>query len=631
MSDYMVDDDTYKGHIDWKLWRRILQHARPYKKQLLGLAGSGIFLAITETIMPAIIGKLIDEAIVNGLNSILIGYIVAYGVITFLMCLGIWFFIVIAGQAATGIAYDLRTAGFTKLQELSFSYYDVRPVGWLVSRLTSDCSKLSSLMPWFALDLCWGTSILVGITLTMFWLNWALALVVLSIVPPLVAISLFFQTKLLASSRLIRKTNSLLTSGYNESIMGVRTTKALVREEENLAEFQVMTNDMYQYSTRNALQSAVYLPLVITLGSIGVGLSLWRGGISVGSASAGDVWGSSITLGTLIAFMQYAALFYMPIQELARRFTDLQNAQAAAERVQSLLDTTPEIKDSPEVAQAMEIYQQQALQPMSEEMAIDGYDQIIREIEFRNVSFWYKEGEHILEDFNLVVKAGQTVALVGATGGGKSTLVSLVARFYEPKLGEILINGVDYRKRSLHWLQSNLGVVLQSPHLFSGTIRENISYGKLDANEQEIETAAKLANAHQFITDMDNGYNSEVGEGGSRLSTGQRQLVSLARAILADPQIFIMDEATSSVDTETEKLIQEGVDRVLANRIAFVIAHRLSTIRSADVILAIDGGRIVEQGSHKQLIARKGRYYELYTNQFARQREANVLKAGEIG
>jgi ATP-binding cassette subfamily B protein len=314
--------------------------------------------------------------------------------------------------------------------------------------------------------------------------------------------------------------------------------------------------------------------------------------------------------------MQYASLLYLPIQELGRRFTELQAAQAAAERVQGLLDTEPEIRDSEDVAARV---REGAAAAGENGAAIDGGDGRIREIEFRDVSFQYVEGEPVLDRFSLRVEAGQTVALVGPTGGGKSTIVSLAARFYEPTDGAVLINGVDYRQRSLHWLQSSLGVMLQAPHLFSGTVAENIRYGRLDATDEEVQAASRIVNAHEFIAGLDGGYGFEVGEGGHRLSTGQRQLVALARAVLADPQIFIMDEATSSVDTETERLIQAGIEAVLEDRIAFVIAHRLSTIRSADVILVIEGGHIIEQGDHETLMRQRGRYHALYTGQFARQ------------
>ncbi|MFG0329785.1 MAG: ABC transporter ATP-binding protein [Phycisphaerales bacterium] len=603
MTAELIQDDEYRGRLDLGLWRRIAAHALPYRRQLMVLAIAGFTVAVIDAIFPLVTGVMIDEATTNGATRRLAYFGAGYAALVVVLSGSIWLFIVLAGQVATGVAHDLREKSFGRLQELSFSFFDTRPVGWLVTRLTSDCSKLSSLIPWFALDLVWGSSLVLGIIAGMFWLDWRLALVVMLIVPPLILVSAFFQTRLLSSSRLIRKTNSQMTASYNEAIMGVRTTKALVREPENLAEFQTLSSSMFGHSMRNALQSAVYLPLVITLGSVGVGLALWRGGLRLGGG---------LTLGELVAFMQYSALFYMPIQELARRFTELQSAQAAAERVQGLLDTEPEIKDSDEVSRATVERDHSLAEP-------------IRRIEFRGVDFWYKEGEPVLDDFNFTVESGQTVALVGATGGGKSTIVSLVARFYEPKRGEIRINGVEYRDRPLHWLQSNLGVVLQTPHLFSGTIRENIRYGRLEATNAEIEEAARVANAHAFIEEMDDGYESEVGEGGARLSTGQRQLVALARAILADPQIFIMDEATSSVDTETERLIQRGVERALEGRIAFVIAHRLSTIRSADVILVIDGGRIVEQGSHAELLRQGGRYHQLYTRHFAEEREASIL------
>jgi ATP-binding cassette subfamily B protein len=432
------------------------------------------------------------------------------------------------------------------------------------------------------------------------------------IVPPLVVVSVFFQRRLLGSSRHIRRTNSQLTAGYNECIQGVRTTKTLVRESANLGEFQELSTSMESSSMRNALQSAVYLPAVIVLGSVGVGLALWRGGFEMQT-------GTGLTLGTLVAFMQYAGLFALPIQELARRFTELQSAQAAAERVQGLLDTEPDISDSTAVISAMEAHAATG----EPGRAPDSGPHRIETIEFRNVVFRYTDAETVLDGFDFTVHAGQTVALVGPTGGGKTTIVNLVARFYEVSDGAILINGTDIRQRSLRWLQSNLGVVLQTPHLFSGSIRENIRYGDLDATDEAVEAAARLSGAHDFIAGLDTGYDSAVGEGGTRLSTGQRQLISLARALLADPQAFIMDEATSSVDTETERLIQSGIEAVLEGRIALVIAHRLSTIRKADVILVIEGGRIVERGTHQELIESRGRYHALYTKQY--QREQSLI------
>jgi len=612
MAPEHFEDDAYKGHLDLALWRRIARHALPYRRELAGLGGAGAIIAVVDVLFPLVTGRVIDQATEHGLTPALyvLGGAYALLIVTFSAC--VWGFIVLAGRLATGVAYDLRRAAFGRLQDLSFSYFDVRPVGWLVTRLTSDCSKLSSLMPWFMLDLVWGTFTITGIIGAMLWLDARLALAVLVIVPPLAIVSVFFQRRLLNSSRHIRRTNSQITANYNECIQGVRTTKTLVRENANLSEFQELSTSMESSSMRNALQSAVYLPTVIVLGSVGVGLALWRGGFDMQT-------GTGLTLGTLVAFMQYAGLFAMPIQELARRFTELQSAQAAAERVQGLLDTEPEISDSAEVVSAMEAHSATA----NPGRAPDGGPDRIETIEFRDVVFRYTDAETVLDGFNFTVHTGQTVALVGPTGGGKTTIVNLVARFYEVSDGAVLINGTDIRQRSLAWLQSNLGVVLQTPHLFSGSIRDNIRYADLDATDEAVEAAARLSGAHSFIAGLDTGYETAVGEGGTRLSTGQRQLISLARAILADPQVFIMDEATSSVDTETERLIQAGIEAVLEGRIAFVIAHRLSTVRKADVILVIEGGRIVERGTHQELIASRDRYHALYTKQY--QREQSML------
>ncbi|MCA9285946.1 MAG: ABC transporter ATP-binding protein, partial [Phycisphaerales bacterium] len=369
------------------------------------------------------------------------------------------------------------------------------------------------------------------------------------------------------------------------------------------------------WARSNAVLSATYLPLVMVLSSIGVALALVGGGWSV--------MDGAISIGTLVAFMQFAALFFMPVEELARRFGDIQSAQSWAERLQTLMDAEVTIRDSESVRAV--IARHAASGSADPALAEDGLPRRIGRIDFRNVGFSYGAGPKVLDDVSLAIEPGQTVALVGPTGGGKSTIVSLLCRFYEPTTGAVLIDGVEYRERSLHWLQSSLGIVQQVPHLFAGTILENIRYGRLAASDEEVEKAARTVNAHAFVVALEHGYETQVGEGGSRLSTGQRQLVALARAVLADPAIFILDEATSSVDTETERLIQAGVERILAGRISLVIAHRLSTIRSADQILVVDGGRIVERGNHDTLMRRRGRYHELYLHHVQAQAERSLL------
>ena len=605
MSTHFYSDDERSGSIDLRLWWNFLRHLKPYRRWAFAMCGFGFALAIVESLIPPLTGWMIDEAITNGPTEDLLMMGVAFAVMMLFFALFVWIFILSAGRLATGVAYDLRKGCFERLQELPFSFFDVRPTGWLVSRVTSDCSKVSDRMPWVLLDLFWGSTMLVGICTAMMLIDTGLALWTMAIVPPLVIATWFFKRKMLASSRNMRRTNSAITASFSESIAGVRTTKSLNREARNLEEFGTMAGEMHAHSMRNALQAAVFLPIVAMLGSMGVGLALWQGGIRLEE-------GTGLSIGMLIAFMEYAILFSMPIQELAARLADLQSAQAAAERVQGLLEEVPEIRDGEEVTIRIE---EQATRPRPGR-ASDGGDPEVDTLEYRGIGFHYKPEEPVLDDFNLRISKGETIALVGPTGGGKSTIANLAARFYEPITGKLLINGVDYRERSLEWWQSQFGIVQQVPHLFSGSIRENIRYGRLAASDEEVEDAARRAGAHDFIERLDGGYEHDVGEGGELLSTGQRQLVSLARALLADPQVFIMDEATSSIDTETETLIQGAIDEILGGRISFVIAHRLSTIRHADRILFIADGRIVESGTHESLLEAGGRYAELCAGQF---------------
>jgi ATP-binding cassette, subfamily B, bacterial len=648
MSQFGPQEEEFQGNLNLPLWRKIFRYARPYKRFLLPLFFVGLVNTTCEVILlPFLTMSAINEATENGLNAAIRTYAIFYFILAAVVGACTLLFVALGGKVSTGVSHDMRRDAFAKLQELSFSYYDTRPVGWLLSRVTSDCDRLSRLLGWGVLDLTWGFLGLAGIAVFLFATNWWLALLVFTVLPPLAVVCRIFQRRMLLTSRATRRINSILTGAYNEALMGVRTTKTLVREQQNLAEFRGLSGQMYQASLRNALQGAMFWPQVMILGVVGQSIALWAGGDFVLHAG--------LKIGVLAIFVLLAQRFFEPVMELSRIMTDILGAQAAAERVQGLLDTVTDIKDSPEVAAAIAARREASIEgwhghplsgdheavrdswprndkawpchpPAADGMAEDGLPDRIDRIEFRNVTFAYKNGQTILERFNLTVEAGQTIALVGPTGGGKTTIVSLACRFYEPTGGEILIDGIDYRRRSLHWLQSKLGIVLQSPHLFAGTVRENIAYGNLAATDDQIRDAARLASCHDFIMAMDHGYDSQVGPGGNRLSTGQKQLVALARSILADPRIFIMDEATSSVDTETERLIQRGVERVLKGRTSFVIAHRLSTIRSADRILVIEKGRIVEEGTHLDLVRLKGKYYRLYTSQFAREREDDLLR-----
>lgn len=602
-------EQEYNKNFDLKLWKRLFRFVKPYKKELITLAFFMILVALIDAILPIMNKIAIDRFIVPKTYDGLFTFSIVYFILVLFQVLNIYIFIRFAGKIQTGIRYDITKEGFKRLQELSFSYFDRTPVGWIMARLTSDVRKLGDMIAWGLVDLVWGIAMMLFFMILMISIDFKLGLLTLTVLPPLVIISIYFEKKILNAYRNVRKINSKITGLFNEGIMGARTTKTLVREEENLKEFKLVTKDMKSSSIKAAIFSAIYLPAVVTLGSIGTALALWAGGNGV-------LFGT-ISYGTLVAFILYTTRFFDPVSELARTFAELQSAQASAERVLSLIDTEPEIVDSELVLRRFGDFN---------ETNTEKCPKIKGEITFKNVSFSYKDGEKVLENFNLKVKAGETIALVGETGSGKSTIVNLACRFYEPTEGEILIDGVNYKERPLIWLHKNLGYVLQTPHLFSGTIKENIRYGKLNATELDIIRAAKLVNAHDFIMKLENGYDTEVGEGGNRLSTGQKQLISFARAILANPMIFVLDEATSSIDTESEKIIQDAISKVLEGRTSFIIAHRLSTIREADRILVIRKGRVVEEGSHKELIKHKGYYYNLYTNQFKAERELSVLE-----
>ena len=603
-----IREQDYNEGFNTELWKKLMGFAKPYRKNLVIIGAMMIILAVIDVIFPIMTKYAIDNFVIPERLEGLSIFALLYILLVILQSVVVWIFIAEAGKVDTGICYNIRKTGFQKLQELSFSYFDKTHIGWIMARMVSDTKRLGDTISWGIVDLVWGSTVMLAISVVMIRMNWRLALIALTVVPILAIVSIYFQKKILGAFRKVRKTNSRITGAFNEGIMGAKTSKTLVREEKNLEEFVEITGKMYSSSVRAAVFSSLYLPAVITLGSIGTALALWRGG-------EGVITGT-LTYGTLVAFISFTIQFFQPVRELARIFAEFQSAQASAERIISMIEREPDIKDIPQVTS---LYGD-SFKPLKE-----NWTEIKGGITFKNVSFAYKDGEKVLDGFNLNVKAGETIALVGETGSGKSTIVNLACRFYEPTKGEVLIDGVDYRKRSLLWLHSNLGYVLQSPHLFSGTIKENIKYGRLNARDEEIVRAAKLVNAHGFIMKLKNGYDSEVGEGGSRLSTGEKQLISFARAILANPKIFVLDEATSSVDTETEQLIQGAIGQVLEGRTSFIIAHRLSTIRLADRILVINKGKVIEEGNHCQLIEEKGHYYRLYTNQFMDDQKTMLL------
>ena len=608
MSDFFDDDnyedgfaeDSFEEGVDLGLWRQLLNYTLHYPFEVSILALCAICTAISEVAFPLITRAVIDAVANEGAEVNLFQYGFLYFAFVVLLACSVGGFIWFGGKIRTHVSHDIRKDGFQNLQQLSFAYYDFRPVGWLMARMTSDCERLSNILAWGLLDLIWGSTMMIGIAIAMFYMDISLALIVLSVLPVLAWMSINFQRRILKSARRVRKTNSRITGSFNESIMGVRTSKAFVKEAENLNNFGKLTDEMFEASVLNQVQAALYLPLVLTLGSLATGLALVFGGV--------EVIVGGVTTGTLIAFLTYTRHFFEPIEELAHWFAEMQMAQASAERIISLIDAESDIQDSAAVKQKLALTH-------GDNLAHDGHGEDIHRVEFEDVRFSYAVGDEVLKGINLSISKGENIAIVGSTGSGKTSLVNLLCRFYEPTGGRILIDGIDYRERSLEWLQSNLGIVLQSSHIFGGSIADNIRYGKLDATRDEIVAAAKKAGAHSFIMQMDGDYDSEVGKAGSGLSAGEKQLISFARAILADPAILVMDEATSSVDTVTEQEIQRGLSELLQGRISLVIAHRLSTIRQADRILVLEHGEVIESGDHAALMSQRGRYFFLYTQQ----------------
>jgi ATP-binding cassette subfamily B protein len=604
------EKDFQKQKIRPETWRIILKFAARYKKAYAGVLGGSMLAGLFDLAMSFMSMWAIDGFMAPGTTKNLPVFVTVIIAVQLVLCGVVYMIVRSCGFLEANLSADVRREAFHKLQTMSFSYFDKTAVGFLISRLTNDISRIMEMISWAGIDLGWSAMAVVSALVAMFVVNVKLALLMAASVPFLVVISIVFQKKILKYQRESRKLNSMITAAFNEGIMSAQTTKTLVREELNNEEFVETTGGMRKATMRAAMISAVYLPVASLIVSLSAGLVMISGGHGV--------LGGLLTLGQLNFFVNIGFMMSEPIRNFAALFSQFQSSQAAAERVVDVLTSVPDITDSPEV---LEKYGD-TFSPSRE-----NWEPITGDVEFRNVSFRYKDNEPVLKNFSLKVRAGENIALVGATGGGKSTIVNLVCRFYEPYEGELLLDGVDIRKRSQLWLQSSLGYVLQTPHLFSGTIRENIRYGNLDATDEEVEQAAKTVGAHDFIVRMEKGYDTEAGEGGNLMSTGQKQLISFARAILADPRIFVLDEATSSIDTESEMKIEAAVGTLLKNRTSFIIAHRLSTVRGADRILVIDDGEVTEQGSHAQLMKQKGRYYELYMNQFKSEQFSKSLAA----
>ena len=592
-DDFGFEEEEFKTQFNGHTLLRILAQLRPHWKWVIGFVLAIGLVSVEEAYFKILGMRIIDDGIVANNKGALYAAVTEYAVLWVFLVIFVFAFIFLCGVLGQRVQYDLRKRMFDHLQNLSFAYYDRTPVGWMMARVTSDSERIAELITWGMLDVTWAVVNIITALLFMSTINWQLTLVVMALLPVLLWVALWFKQRILVEYRIVRKTNSKIVGAYNENITGVRVVKALRRENANLREFNQLTGTMYGSAFRAAWLSALFLPVVQIISAVAVVTVMWYGGLKANTGG--------MTVGAIQAFFSFITFMMWPVQDLARIYAQMQQSIASAERIFSLLDAKPELVDRAD-----------AVDPGT----------IRGDIEFQNVDFYYEENKPVLKNLNLRVRQGETIALVGPTGHGKSTIVNLVCRFYEPRAGRILIDGRDYTSLPLHAIHSRIGMVLQTPHLFSGAIRENIRYGRLEATDAEIVTAAKIAGAHDFITTLEHGYEEQVGEGGVLLSVGQKQLVSLARAVLADPEIFVMDEATSSVDTLTEALIQKGMDAIMNDRTSFVIAHRLSTIRRADRILVIEDGQISEAGTHAELLRQRGHYYRLYTQQFRQELEA---------
>lgn len=604
------EEQEYNKPFSLKVWAKIFPFLKKYKWQLVFVVITNLLIACVDIVLPLFQRYAIDEFIEKDSLDRVVPFTVSYVLIIALQALLVIVFTRVAMYIEMSLGKDMKRAQFVHLQTLSFSYYNTTPVGYILARVMSDTNRIAGMVAWGIIDMMWALTYVLGVFVAMLLLNWKLALIVMTVVPFIALLTTYFQGKILHWNRSIRKINSEITGAYNEGILGAKASKTLVIEEENHKSFGKITNKMYTASVRTSRLSAVYIAIIMLFSSLATAMVLTNGGKMVME--------NLMLLSTLSVFTSYAVGIFEPIQNIARIIADIISAQANIERVSDLLEHQPDIVDSKEVVEKYG----DSFFPKKE-----NWEPITGDIEFEDVSFKYPDGEeYILEHFNLKIPAGTTVAIVGETGAGKSTLVNLACRFFEPTSGRILIDGKDYRERSQLWLHSNIGYVLQNPHLFSGTVRDNIRYGRLDATEEEIMEAARKVSADTVVAKLENGYDSDVGEGGDLLSTGEKQLISFARAVLADPRIFVLDEATSSIDTQTEQMIQNAISHLLQNRTSFLIAHRLSTIRQADMILVVKDGKIIERGTHVELLAQKGYYYNLYSRQFEEEAAMRLLK-----
>lgn len=586
-------EEFYDRPIDPAVARRLTGFVAPYKWQMIFATTLMLISTFSSVAGPYLVKVAIDSGIAVGDMVSLRNTALLYLVLALVRWAFIYYRVNIMARVGQSVIYDLRKVLFEHLQQLSLSFYSHYSVGRVITRVVNDVETLREFVTWAILAIARNLFALVGIIIAMLTLNVKLSLMVFVAIPLMVLATVLYRRTARKVYRRVRSAISWVNSVLAENINGIRVVQAFSRQAHNYEKFSGYTNRYHlQTFLRASEVSALFMPVVDILGAFATAAVVYFGGAAV--------LGESITAGVLVAFVLYISRFFDPIRDLSRRFDTLQSAMAGGERLLGLLDTRVEVEDR---ADAYE------MGPVSGQVRFD-------DVSFRYDTDSESESELVLDHINLDVRAGETVALVGETGAGKTTLIKLLSRFHDPTEGALRVDGHDLREVTQASLRRQMGIVLQDPFLFNGTVKENILFGRLDASDADVIAAAGAVGAHEFISALKDGYESSVQEGGVLLSVGQRQLISFARALLANPRILILDEATSSVDTQTEQIIQRALSRLFVGRTSFVIAHRLSTITNADRIVVINDGRIVEQGRHEELIEKQGMYYALYQTGF---------------